>query len=106
MHDNVPVLRGCVLQFLIILVTAIVTAAAAQIFVVIKDLYLASREGKFSALYAALFFEQYGDHCSQRFGEKEAYDVPDRRVDADHSAMPKLADFLKEIAWHTVTLRN
>jgi hypothetical protein len=79
-----------------------VTAGAAQIFVVIKDHYLASREGKFSALYAALFFEQYADLCSQRFGEKEAYDVTDRRVGADHNALPELADFPKEIDWHKV----
>jgi hypothetical protein len=91
--------------FLTILGTAIATAGAGQAAAWVKDRWMAGQEGKFSTLYAALFFEDYADACSRRLGEREAYISSGGHAGTEHSALPDLADFPKEIDWHRVGIR-
>lgn len=82
-------------------ITAVVTASAAQAAIWVKEHYLSSREGKFSALYAALFFEGYAVKCSDALGESNNF-----RSSGGHAGswvwFPTLPEFPKEIDWRKV----
>ena len=93
------------MPFLTILGTAVVTAAATQGAVWWKERWNAGTEGRFSALYAALFFEEYAGACSHRLGEYEAFIDSDGHAGVDHGALPDLPEFPKEIDWRRVGIR-
>lgn len=93
------------MAFLTILGAAIATAAAAQGAVWAKENWIAGSEGRFSALYVALFFEEYAGACSHRLGEYEAFISSDGHAGVDHSVLPELPDFPKEIEWRRVGIR-
>lgn len=93
------------MAFLTILATAALTATAAQVAVWAKDKWIAGGEARFSALYAALFFEEYAGACSHRLGEYEAFISSDGHAGTDHSALPDLPDFPKEIDWRRIGIR-
>lgn len=88
--------------FLTILGTAIATAAATQGAIFIKERLASNYEGRFSALYAALFFEEYASDCSRRLSENEAFISSGGHDGINHSAIPKLPSFPKEVDWHRI----
>lgn len=93
------------LPFLTILATAVATAGAAQVAILAKDHWLQSREGKFSSLYAALFFEQYAADCSYVLGEKDSFISSEGHAGTDSGALPPLPEFPEEIDWRRVGIR-
>ena len=94
--DTIPLLT--------IVATAVVTAGAAQVALLLKDHWLQSREGKFSSLYAALFFEEYAQQCSYYLSDIQ--DTIAQSHDGLHSvAMPPVPDFPTEIDWRKVGIR-
>lgn len=93
------------MPFLTILGTAIVTAIAAQGAVWAKEKWIAGSEGRFSVLYAALFFEEYAGACSRRLGEYDDFISSSGHAGVDHGALPDLPDFPKEIEWRRVGIR-
>lgn len=93
------------MAFLTILGTALVTAAATQGAIWSKEKWVAGTEGRFSALYAALFFEEYAGACSTRLGEYEAFISSDGHAGVDHGALPELPNFPNEIEWRRVGIR-
>jgi hypothetical protein len=93
------------IPFLTILCTAVATAFAAQVALLIKDHWIQNREGRFSSLYAALFFEQYAADCSYVLGEKDAFISSDGHAGTDGGSLPPLPDFPEEIDWQRVGIR-
>ena len=93
------------MAFLTILCTAAATAIAAQGAVWAKERWIAGAEGRFSALYTALFFEEYAGACSRRLGEYEAFISSSGHAGIDHGALPDLPDYPKEINWRHVGIR-
>jgi hypothetical protein len=94
------------MAFLTILGTAIATAIAAQGALWVKEKWVAGAEGRFSALYAALFFEEYAGACSHRLGEYNDYISSRGHAGVDHGALPDLPDFPTEIDWRRVGIRR
>lgn len=84
-----------------IFLTIVATASVTQIAVWLKDHLLARREGKFSALYAALFFEKFATECSRALGETETHISSDGHH-GTWSGLPSLPEFPKEIDWRRV----
>lgn len=94
------------MAFLTILATAIVTATAAQCALWAKEKWVAGAEGRFSALYAALFFEEYANACSHRLSEYDDYISSSGHAGVDHGALPEFPDFPIEIDWRRVGIRR
>ena len=94
------------MALLTILGTAIATAIAAQGALWVKEKWVAGAEGRFSALYAALFFEEYASACSHRLGEYNDYISSGGHAGVDHGALPELPDFPTEIDWRRVGIRR
>lgn len=93
------------MAFLTIFVTAIITSAATQGAIWLKDRWTLARESKFSVLYAALFFEQYAGECSHRLGEIEAHIASGGHAGTDYGSLPDLPTFPHEIEWKRVGIR-
>ncbi|WP_147418776.1 hypothetical protein [Sphingobium terrigena] len=94
------------MAFLTILGTAVATAIAAQGALWVKEKWVAGAEGRFSALYAALFFEEYASACSHRLGEYSEYISSSGHAGVAHGALPELPDFPTEIDWRRVGIRR
>lgn len=90
--------------YVTIIVTAIITVGVGQAFLISKEYLSKASEGKFSALYAALFFEQYAGWCSRWLSEKEVYEGSDGHQGNDHGMMPELPPFPSEIEWKKLGL--
>ena len=86
------------LQLVTILITAVITTAAAQVIIWFKDHLIARRESRFSALYAALFFEKYASDCSDVLGELEAH-ISKEGHHGSVQRLPNLPEFPKEVEW-------
>jgi len=86
-------------------VTAVLTATAAQVAIGLKDHLkersLQRREGQFSGLYTALFFEEYARSLVYVLDEVEAHIYSSGHAGTDR-ALPSLPDFPKEIDWQRV----
>lgn len=93
------------MPFLTILGTAVATAAAAQAAIWTKEKWIAGAEGRFSALYAAIFFEEYAGACSERLSEYDEFISSSGHAGTDHRALPELPDFPKEIDWRRVGIQ-
>lgn len=93
------------MAFLTIFVTAVVTSAATQGAIWLRDRWTMARESKFSVLYAALFFEQYAGECSYRLGEIEAHISSGGHAGTDYGSLPDLPAFPSEIEWKRVGIR-
>jgi hypothetical protein len=81
--------------------TILATASVTQIAVILKDHALARREGRFSALYAALFFESYAKTCSKALSESELSLSTDGNA-GSFEGFPSLPEFPKEINWRKI----
>lgn len=92
-------------NFLVVAATSITTAAAAQIAVILKDRWVQGREGKFSVLHAALFFEEYARQCSRTLAEQDAYDASSGHNGIDHKAIPSFPKFPDDIEWRKIGIR-
>lgn len=64
-----------------------------------------ARDSKFSALYAALFFELYARDCSHRLGEIQAYISSNGSAGTDYSSLPDLPSFPQDIEWKRIGIR-
>lgn len=92
-------------SYLAILATSAATAGAAQFALVLKDRWVQGREGKFSSLHAALFFEEYARQCSHILGEKEDYANSSGHAGTDHGAIPSMPAFPADIEWRKVGIK-
>jgi hypothetical protein len=93
------------MDYLLIILTAIATSAATQLAIYTKDRWTWGREAKFSALYSALFFEQYASECSRTLGELEAFSASEGHAGTNHGSIPTLPVFPKEIDWQRLGIR-
>lgn len=94
------------MDYLPILATAIITSATTTGFASLKERWMRSREAKFSALYAALFFEEYAVACSHCMGEIDDSISSGGHAGIDHQDLPDLPDWPKEIDWRQVGIRQ
>jgi hypothetical protein len=93
------------MDYLPILLTAIATSVSTQFAIYAKDRWIWGRESKFSALYSALFFEQYASECSRTLSEVENFDSSDGHAGTNHCSIPTLPLFPKEIEWQRLGIR-
>lgn len=93
------------MTFLLILATAIATAAATQGAVFLKDKLTADHEGRFSALYAALFFERYASECAAVNAETEDHISSDGHAGIQHRALADLPFPEEEVDWQRVGIK-
>lgn len=93
------------MAFTTILLTAVLTAAGTQGTIWLKDRWYQSRDAKFSALYAALFLEQYATDCSKGLSDIQHHEEYYGGLGSHNISLPPLPPFPNEIDWKSTGIK-